>query len=212
MSSTPQITVSENGTVSVIKKQFNASPLGLMGFGLTTILLNLVNAEILPSTSLSVILSMGIFYGGIAQIVAGVFEAKQNHTFGATAFLSYGLFWLSFVALNLFPMLGLTPIVPPVALGVYLFLWGVFTAGMSVATFKKNTALQTIFVSLTILFFLLAVSDFTGSTILRRVAGYEGLFCGVSAMYLAFAEIINEAFDREILPIGDAYIDRIEVG
>jgi succinate-acetate transporter protein len=212
MSSTPQITVSENGTVSVIKKQFNASPLGLMGFGLTTILLNLVHAEILPSTSLSVILSMGIFYGGIAQIVAGVFEAKQNHTFGATAFLSYGLFWLSFVALNLFPMLGLTPIAPPVALGVYLFLWGVFTAGMSVATFKKNTALQTIFVSLTILFFLLAVSDFTGSTILRRVAGYEGLFCGASAMYLAFAEIINETFDREILPIGDAYIDRIEVG
>ena len=204
MSTTPQVTISENGTVSVIKKQFNASPLGLLGFGLTTILLNLLNAEILPSTSMSVILSMGIFYGGIAQIVAGFFEAKQNQTFGATAFLSYGLFWLSFVALNLFPMMGLTPFASPAAVGVYLVLWGMFTAGMSVATIKKNTALQTVFVSLTILFFLLAISDFTGSTILRRVAGYEGLFCGASAVYLAFAEIINDVFDREILPTGDS--------
>jgi succinate-acetate transporter protein len=210
MNATPGLTVSENGTVSIIKKQLNASPLGLLGFGFTTILLNLLNAEILPSTSMSVILSMGIFYGGIAQIVAGIFEAKQNQTFGATAFLSYGLFWLSFVALNLFPMMGLTPIASPAAVGVYLILWGVFTAGMSMATIKKNIALQTVFVSLTILFFLLAISDFTGSTILRRVAGYEGLFCGASAVYLAFAEIINDVFDREILPIGDTYTDRIE--
>ena len=207
MSATPQVTISENGKVSVIKKQFNASPLGLMGFGLTTILLNLLNAGILPSTSMSVILSMGLFYGGIAQIVAGVFEAKQDHTFGATAFLSYGFFWLSFVGLNLFPMVGLTPLAPPDAVGIYLALWGVFTAGMSVVTLKKNTALQTIFVSLTILFFLLAASDFTGNAVLRRVAGYEGLFCGASAIYLASAEIINEVYDREILPIGDAHVN-----
>ena len=206
MSATPQVTISENGTVSVIKNQFNASPLGLMGFGLTTILLNLLNADILPSTSMSVILSMGLFYGGIAQIVAGVFEAKQDHTFGATVFLSYGFFWLSFFGLNLFPMAGLTPLAPPDAVGIYLALWGVFTAGMSVVTFKKNTALQTIFVSLTILFFLLAASDFTSNAVLRRVAGYEGLFCGASAIYLAFAEIINEVYDREILPIGDKQV------
>jgi succinate-acetate transporter protein len=105
-------------------------------------------------------------------------------------------------------MMGLTPIAPPAAVGAYLVLWGVFTAGMSVATIKKNIVLQTVFVSLTILFFLLAISDFTGSAILRRVAGYEGLFCGASAIYLAFAEIVNDVFDREILPIGDKYTDR----
>lgn len=202
MSASSQLTVTDNGTVTVLKKQFNPAPLGLMGFGMTTILLNLLNAGILPINSLGVILPLGLFYGGIAQIIAGLFEAKQEKTFGATAFLSYGFFWLSFVGLNIFPTLGLAPSAPPEAIGVYLLLWGVFTAGMSGATLKENKALQTVFFSLTVLFFLLAAGDITGIDVLKRIAGYEGLFCGASAIYLAMAEIFNEAYNREILPLG----------
>jgi succinate-acetate transporter protein len=202
MSTKAQLTVTDNGTLSIVRKQFNAAPLGLMGFGMTTILLNLVNANILTTNSLSVILPLGIFYGGVAQILAGLFEAKQNKTFSATAFLSYGFFWLSFVGLNLFPTIGLVPPASPEAVGSYLLLWGIFTAGMSYVTLKENKALQTVFFSLTILFFLLAISDFTGFTFIKRIAGYEGLFCGASAIYLALAEIINDAYNREILPLG----------
>jgi succinate-acetate transporter protein len=105
--------------------------------------------------------------------------------------------------------MGLAPSAPPEAIGAYLLLWGIFTAGMSAATFKQNKALQTVFVSLTVLFFLLAISDFTGNDVLRRVAGYEGLFCGASAIYLAIAEIINEVYDREIVPIGEARLQLV---
>jgi succinate-acetate transporter protein len=194
--------MSDDGTVSIDTKRFNPAILGLMGFGMSTVLLNLMNANILSTDSLGVILPLGIFYGGIAQVIAGLFETKQNNTFSATAFLSYGFFWLSFVGLNLFPTLGLVPQASSEAVGFYLVLWGVFTAGMSVVTLKENRVLQTVFFSLTILFFLLALSDFTGLTSIKRVAGYEGLFCGASAIYLAMAEIINDAYGREILPLG----------
>lgn len=202
MSSNSQLTVADNGTVTFLRTRFNPVPLGLMGFGMTTILLNLLNAGILSVNSLGVILPLGLFYGGIAQIIAGLFEAKQDRTFGATAFLSYGLFWLSFVGLNILPAVGLAPSAPPEAIGAYLLLWGVFTAGMSGATLKENKALQTVFFSLTVLFFLLAAGDFTGIDVLKRIAGYEGLFCGASAIYLAMAEILNDAYNRVILPIG----------
>ncbi len=205
MSSNSQLTVTDDGTLTIRSKRFNPAPLGLMGFGMTTILLNLVNAEILSPNSMGVILSLGLLYGGIAQIIAGLFEAKQNKTFSATAFISYGFFWLSFVGLNLLPMLGLAPSAPPEAVGTYLFLWGIFTAGMSVITLKENRALQTVFFSLTILFFLLALSDFTGLTLIKRIAGYEGLFCGASAIYLSLAEIINDAYDGEIVPLGKTH-------
>lgn len=205
MSSNPQLTMSDVGTVSIVTKRFNPAILGLMGFGMTTVLLNLMNANILSTDSLGVILPLGIFYGGIAQVIAGLFEAKQNKTFSATAFLSYGFFWLSFVGLNLLPTIGLVPPASSEAVGFYLVLWGIFTAGMSVITLKENRVLQTVFVSLTILFFLLALSDFTGLTFIKRVAGYEGIFCGASAIYLAMAEIINDVYDREILPLGQTH-------
>lgn len=205
MGSNSQLTVTDNGTLAIVSKRFNPAPLGLMGFGMTTILLNLLNANILSTNSMSVVLSLGLFYGGIAQILAGLFEAKQNKTFSATAFLSYGFFWLSYVGINLLPTIGLAPAASQEAIGSYLLLWGIFTAGMGIITLKENRALQTVFFSLTILFFLLALSDFTGLTIIKQIAGYEGLFCGTSAIYLALAEIINDAYNREILPIGKTH-------
>ena len=129
----------------------NPAPLGLMGFGMTTVLLNIHNAGFIALGSM--ILAMGIFYGGLAQIIAGILEYKKGNTFGVTAFTSYGLFWLSFVALVIIPNL-ITGITAPnsTALATYLFMWGLFTFMMFISTLKKNKALQFVFISLTILF------------------------------------------------------------
>jgi len=177
----------------------NPAPLGLMAFGMTTVLLNLHNAGFF--TLGTMILAMGIFYGGFAQIIAGAMEWKKGNTFGTLAFTSYGFFWLSLVALLILPTLGWgnSPTVP--AMVAYLIIWGIFTGGMFFATLKSNRALQFIFASLTVLFFLLAIGDATGNTVITRIAGYEGIICGLSAMYTALAQVLNEAHGKTILPI-----------
>jgi len=178
----------------------NPAPLGLMGFGMTTVLLNIHNAGFYPLGSM--ILGMGIFYGGLAQIIAGIMEFKKGNTFGTTAFTSYGLFWLSLAALLILPRLGWGDQAHAGFIGWYLFMWGLFTFFMWFGTFGKNRALQFVFFSLTILFWLLAIGDWTGSAAIKTVAGYEGIVCGLSAIYLAMAEVINESRGRTILPIG----------
>lgn len=179
----------------------NPGPLGLMGFGMTSILLNIHNAGFFPLTS--VILSMGIFYGGIAQIIAGIFEYKKGNTFAATAFSSYGLFWLSLVGLLMLPEIASVQVTSADFLAVYLALWGIFTLFMFVGTLKANRALQFVFASLTVLFALLAIGNMYGNKTILTIAGYEGIICGASAFYLAMAEVINEQFGRTILPIGN---------
>jgi uncharacterized protein len=179
----------------------NPGPLGLMGFGMTTVLLNLHNAGFFPLTS--VILSMGIFYGGLAQILAGMLEYKKGNTFAATAFTSYGAFWLSLVGLLILPKIGLAEATDAQFLGVYLGLWGIFTLFMFFGTLPANRALQFIFGSLTLLFALLAVGNFTGNHSLLIFAGFEGIICGASAIYLAMAEVLNEQYGRTVLPIGE---------
>ncbi len=180
----------------------NPAPLGLMGFGMTTVLLNLLNAGLLASTAWSMILAMGIFYGGVAQIIAGVMEFRKGNTFGTTAFTSYGLFWISLVALLIFPKLGWFPAPDGVSMAAYLAMWGLFTAYMFVGTLNKNRAIQFVFASLALLFFLLAIGDFTGIALVKTIAGLEGIVCGLSAIYLAAAEVLNEAHGRTVLPIG----------
>ncbi|ACS78906.1 acetate uptake transporter [Maridesulfovibrio salexigens] len=182
-------------------KLANPAPLGLMGFGMTTILLNIHNAGFFPISSM--ILAMGFFYGGIAQVIAGVMEFKKGNTFGTTAFTSYGLFWLTLVALIVMPKMGLAEPTPHAFMGWYLLLWGIFTLFMFVGTLKGNKVLQFIFFSLTVLFFLLALRDFTGSHFIGTIAGWEGIVCGASAFYLAMAEVINEQYGRTVLPIGE---------
>ncbi len=172
----------------------NPAPLGLMGFGMTTVLLNLHNAGFFPMDDL--ILAMGLFYGGLAQVIAGIMSFRRNDTFATTAFTSYGLFWLSLVAIVQFGDAD------RVFTGWYLFLWGVFTAYMFLATLRKPRALQVVFGSLAVLFFLLAIGDFWGLGTVTEIAGWVGIFCGTAAMYLAAAEILNEAEGRSVLPIG----------
>jgi len=177
----------------------NPAPLGLMGFGMTTVLLNLHNAGFFALGTM--ILAVGIFYGGIAQIIAGIMEWKKNNTFGATAFISYGSFWLTLVGLLVLPELGWGIAPTASAMAAYLFMWCLFTGVMYIGALKINRALQFIFGSLTILFFLLAIGDITGSTVIKHIAGYEGIVCGFSAIYTALAQVLNEVYGRTVLPL-----------
>jgi succinate-acetate transporter protein len=184
------------------EKLANPAPLGLLGFGLTTVLLNLHNAGFYPLDSM--ILAMGLAYGGLAQIIVGVMEYKKGNTFGTTAFTSYGLFWWSLVILLVLPKTTIfTGISAPTdtAMAAYFFIWGLFTLAMFFGTLKTNRALQFVFISLAILFFLLTARDLTGNATLATLTGYEGVICGLSAVYLAFAEILNEAHQKTVLPI-----------
>ncbi len=190
----------------------NPAPLGLMGFGMTTVLLNIHNAY--PNNpgvfgNNSMIMAMGIFYGGLAQIIAGILEYRKGNTFGVTAFSSYGLFWMTLVFLWFFPIILGVNAPSSTFMGWYLFMWGFFTMMMFIATLNKNFSLSFVFLTLFILFYLLALRDW-GFIALEDSAfiGFEGVICGFSAIYLAMAEVINESFGRTILPIGRAILKK----
>lgn len=175
----------------------NPAPLGLLGFGLTTVLLMIHNAGFYPINSM--ILGMAVAYGGIAQILACWMEYKKGNTFGMVAFGSFGLFWWSFVILTILPKIGLATAPDPVSLASYFFMWGIFTLVMFFATLKHNRGLQVIFISLAVLFFLLTTVELTGNTTLGIIAGYEGIFTGLSAVYVGLAFVINETYKRDVL-------------
>ncbi len=195
------MTVNET-SVAIRDTTANPAPLGLLGFGMTTILLNLHNAGFYGVNSM--IMGMGIFVGGIAQIFAGIQEWKKNNTFGATAFTAYGSFWLSLVATWLIPKtsFGEAYASDENSMGCYLLLWGIFTLCMFVGTLRLNRMLQVVFFTLTLLFFLLSISDFTGNKSLHTLAGYEGVLCGASAVYGCVAQILNEVYGKTVLPLG----------
>ncbi len=197
------------------EKSANPAPLGLLGFGITTVLLNFVHNFRLTSSIDPMILGMGIFYGGLAQVIAGVLEYKRGNTFGTVAFTSYGLFWWSFVFMNMLPqstMFRTYIAVQSEAMMTYFFMWGLFTLMMFFGTLKKNRALQFVFMSLAILFFLLAAKSAiqsyyptalspSNTQLLTQLIGFEGTICGLSAVYLAIAEVLNEEHGKTILPI-----------
>jgi succinate-acetate transporter protein len=172
------------------------------------VLLNLHNAGLFGLDTM--ILAMGIAYGGLAQVIVGIMEFKKGNTFGTVAFTSYGLFWWSLVALLAIPRLsffnagGLAPISAPsnTAMAAYFFMWGLFTFAMFFGTLKTNRALQFVFMSLAVLFFLLTARELLGNPQwLNTIVGIEGVICGSSAVYLALAEVLNEAHHRTVLPI-----------
>lgn len=179
----------------------NPAPLGLMGFGMTTVLLNLHNAGFYELNSM--VLGMGIFYGGIAQVIAGVMEWKKKNTFATTAFISYGSFWLTLVALTVLPKVVTTiPPTKPEAMAAFLAMWGIFTAVMFVGTLKLSRALQFVFGSLTVLFFLLVGVKLGENPALEHFTGYEGIVCGLSAIYTGLAQVLNELYGRTVMPLG----------
>jgi uncharacterized protein len=180
-------------------KMGNPAPLGLLGFGMTTILLNFHNAGFFPVNSM--ILAMGIFVGGMAQVLAGIYEWKMGNTFGMAAFTLYGFFWLSFVAMVLLPENAGVEATEGLAKGLYLLIWGIFTFFMFIATLKMTKVHQLIFGSLALLFILLAIGDIFGAHSVIHIAGWVGLVCGFSAFYAAIAQILNEVYGRTVLPM-----------
>jgi succinate-acetate transporter protein len=179
----------------------NPAPLGLFGFGMTTVLLNLYNAGFIKLNAM--IMAMGLCYGGIAQVIAGVLEFKKNNTFGMTAFISYGFFWLSLVTLILLPKLDPTFKAGDPEMAAYLTMWGLFTLGLFVGTFRLSAALQVVFGTLVILFLMLAAGHaFHLGEGFEHSTGYEGILCGLSACYTGLAQVLNEVYGRTVLPLG----------
>jgi succinate-acetate transporter protein len=177
----------------------NPAPLGLMGFGMTTILLNLHNLGFYALDSM--ILAMGIFMGGLAQVLAGYMEWKKGNTFGATAFTSYGMFWLALVGLLILPALGLGAKADPTSFAAFLAVWGIFSLALFIGTLRLNRALQVVFGSLTLLFFLLAIGNGLSDPDVIKVAGAVGVFCALCAMYTGLAQVLNEVYGRTVAPI-----------
>lgn len=186
--------------VHVMDRTANPTPLGFTGLGLSAVLLSLSYIGIYPVDSM--IVSMAIFLGGFAQIFAGLMAWKKGSVFGGTAFCAFGLFWFSLAGLLLLPATGLIEAPSPISTAAYLFLWGVYTFVMLIATLKLGTkSIMFIFATLFLLFILLAIVNATGTTDLLVIAGYVGLIMGLAALYTALAIVLNDAFGRTVAPI-----------
>lgn len=181
------------------KTYANPGPVGLVCFGLTTFLLNIHNAGFTEMNS--GILAMGIFVGGLTQIIAGVLEYWTGNTFGMTAFISYGLFWEALLGIYMLPKLGLASPPDSISFGIFMLLWFLFTMVMFVGSLRLNGVLAFVLGSLALLFLLLTIEKFTELLIVQYIAGWVGLICATSAMYLGYAELINEAYSKQIFPI-----------
>lgn len=179
------------------KKVANPAPLGLLGFGMTTVLLNLHNTGLIPLSV--VIVAMGIAFGGLAQVIAGVLSYKDGNTFAGTAFTAYGFFWLSLVIIwgfgDKYGQADLT------SMGFYLLLWGIFTLFMAVSTKNHPTISKIVFGTLALLFFLLAIADFADSTLIKTIAGSVGIFTGLAAIYDGVGQIVNEELGKDVFPL-----------
>jgi succinate-acetate transporter protein len=183
--------------------QVNPAALGLVGFGLTTVLLSLINAGILPAGGEPVVIPLAMAFGGTAQILAGIFEVKVGNTFGMTAFIAYGAFWWWFALLL---TLGGTHVLDlsgaHSTIAATLILWGVFTFYMWIATFKLSRHLFLVFLTLWITFFLLGFGALLARPDISHYGGYLGLVCGTLALYGSFAIVTNSTFGRTVLPLG----------
>lgn len=182
----------------------NPAALGLVGFGLTTILLSLINAGALPAAGEGVVIPLALTFGGLIQIIAGVLEFKVGNTFGMTAFLSYGAFWWWFAIMLIMAHAGMIDLkAAGPTVGVALMLWGVLTLYLWIATFRLSRLLFLIFLTLWPTFFLLGAGAALGRPELGHLGGWLGLVCGVLAVYGSFAITTNFTFGRSVLPLGE---------
>jgi succinate-acetate transporter protein len=186
--------------IRIVDTTANPAPLGLLAFGMTTVMLNLHNAGIFALGSM--IFAMGIFYGGIAQIIAGIMEWKKNNTFGTLAFVSYGFFWLSLVGLIIMPKLGFISAFAVTELVAFLGIWCLFSFVMWIITFRLSRALQVVFGLLVLLFLLLIAGNALGNMLILQIAGVEGIICGLSAMYTGLGQVMNEVYKEKIINLG----------
>jgi len=184
-----------------VKKSANPAPLGLMGFGLTTVLLSSINAGLLPPEGINAVVPLAFAFGGMAQILAGVLEFTTGNTFGMVAFTAYGTFWWWFAFMLWTIGAGWLKGPAPVAVAVCLALWGIFTFGLWISTFKKPLAIWLVFLTLWATFFLLAAGD-AGMAHMKQFGGFLGIVCGALAMYSSIAEVTNETYGSSVIPMG----------
>lgn len=177
-------------------------PLGLAAFALTTFILSVFNAGILDSALEPVVLPVALFYGGLVQLLAGMWEVAKNNTFGALAFSSYGAFWMSFAAYVKFIVPGLPADSAHQATGLFLLAWTIFTVYMTVVTLKISVGLMSVFVPLSITFALLTVGALAQAPTITNIAGMVGLLTAATAWYNSFAGVLNTTWKRVVLPLG----------
>lgn len=198
--------------VPVVAPRFaNPGPLGLAGFGLTTVVLSAINAGIVPKEAVAAVVPLAFAYGGVAQIIAGILEFRTGNTFGMVAFTSYGLFWWWFALLNWTVGAGWLKTPPAVGGGTVLLLWGIFTLLMWIVSFRLSKAVWSIFLLLWVTFFLLAWGDFgysVGAVPCGKLGGYLGLVTGADALLVAFVEILNATAGRVVVPLGEPILGR----
>ena len=186
-------------------KVANPAPLGLAGFGLTTVMLSCINAGLTPPEGANAVIPMAFAFGGTAQIIAGVLEYVSGNTFGMVAFTAYGTFWWWYAFLVWTIGAGWLKPPAPVEVALALALWGFFTLGMWVSTFKSSKAVWTVFLLLWITFFLLAAGDL-GIAHMKQIGGYVGILTGIAALYTGFAEVTNGTYGHEVVPLGAPFI------
>jgi succinate-acetate transporter protein len=176
-------------------------PLGLAGFAATTFVLSSFNADLIDGSLLPVVLPLALFYGGLVQLLAGMWEFRKGNTFGATAFCSYGAFWLSYAAYVKFVAGDLPPATAHQATGLFLLIWAIFTVYMTVAALRTNGALLAVFVALAATFIVLTVAEFAESTATTKIGGWLGLVTALLAWYASFAVVTNSTWKRGVLPL-----------
>ena len=193
--------------VIVAVPQATPAPLGLFAFGMTTCALSAVNAGLLAGGGLPVLLPMALAFGGLAQVIAGIVEFRNGATFGATAFTSYGFFWIWFALTQWTVGTGLIKVDAAAATpmtGTILLLWGIFTALLWVATLRASKLLCLLFLLLAVTFFLLAAAHFGMQT--GKLGGWFGLLTGAVAMILGFADLMNAMAKRTVVPTGTPFV------
>ena len=192
---------SGNGVARVLPITADPGPLGLGAFALTTFVLSMFNAGLVGKGGEPVVLGLALAYGGLAQLLAGMWEFRTGNTFGAVAFTSFGAFWLSFWALNHFYAKDIAAKELGAALGLYLIAWGIFTTYMWVASFRVSVAVMLVFFALAVTFFLLGIGQAGAHTGLIKAGGWAGLVTAAIAWYASFAAVTNATFGRTILPV-----------
>jgi hypothetical protein len=177
------------------------APLGLAAFALTTFVLSMFNAGLVDAKGEPIVLGLALAYGGAAQLLAGMWEFRKGNTFGATAFSSYGAFWISFWAYVAFFAKGIPEANRGTAAGLYLIAWGIFTTYMWVASLRTTAAVNLVFLLLAVTFFVLGIGDAIGNDTISKLGGWIGLATAVAAWYASFAGVTNFTFGREVLPV-----------
>ena len=193
----PAATTQAAATTTAAVAKADPAPLGLAAFALTTFVLSIGNAGLVSNATLAVVVGLALGYGGLAQVLAGMWEFRNGNTFGATAFTSYGCFWLSF-ALFVFLFQGKdsTSIT-----GAYLVAWGVFTFYMWIATLRHARPVMLVFLLLWVTFIVLGAGDLSGNTTVHNLGGYLGILTAIAAWYASFAAVINSTFGRVVAPV-----------